>query len=330
MLCYTPLFLSSFLYIQGVFAQAKNYEGNQDLKNELVIQNGDTISYVDGSEYNFGGGIVSSQEGCTFRAVANDKSDFDFNVGKEFVNYCNFELINKNLDGFKQTINFSPAVFKNYYQVDIQLAHTRSDAVSKLILGSPEIINAGKLTVRPYSAVEQNDPSREGNILQISTPGGRLVNTGTIELSLGVKYYLYGDVSGTGNINIARGILHMETTSFVGNTINLGGISGISVKSTSSNIIKVRGLISGNLISSIGDNGSFTYNNQTGIVTVNTDSGRYVYDIGCGYDETTLGSTTGYIVYHGESLKTFVIATSLETAPDYQKCYIPGQNENHD
>lgn len=143
--------------------------GNQIFEDEVIIDNGGGLVLNDGSEYIFNGGYHGGKQ-CSIDINAAKGLPFTLTTSSDaklFENGCVFKIRNANT-GAKtiQSINFSPIEFKNTNKFILELGHTNSDASSRLILGSPEIVNSGEISYIS-TGVEIGDSNNEGNLLKL-------------------------------------------------------------------------------------------------------------------------------------------------------------------
>ena len=312
----------SFANAQNVYNTPTVLTGNQKFSDEVVINDGGALTLNDGSEYIFDGGFRGAQQ-CFMDITAAKDSPFTLTFGsnaKEFDSSCAVTINNPNTGpDTVQTINISPPVFKNSNKFILNLAHTSSDANSKIIIGSPDITNTGEINYISTGG-EIHDPNELGNVLQIGTPSGSIQNVGTISLNAANSYYLFGKVSGKGGkINVEKGVLQIDSASFTDNVIHLSPGGAISLRRPPAEEVNVSGLGTATAISSIGKDGKFEYDSKTGLLSITTSEGVYKYNIGCGYNPE-LASAQEIKIYFQDTLYDTFSFEIQQAPPTDSKC----------
>ena len=312
----------SFANAQNVYNTPTVLTGNQKFSDEVVINDGGALTLNDGSEYIFDGGFRGAQQ-CFMNINAAKDSPFTLTFGsnaKEFDSSCAVTINNPNTGpDTVQTINISPPVFKNSNKFILNLAHTSSDANSKIIIGSPDITNTGEINYISTGG-EIHDPNELGNVLQIGTPSGSIQNVGTISLNAANSYYLFGKVSGKGGkINVEKGVLQIDSASFTDNVIHLSPGGAISLRRPPAEEVNVSGLGTATAISSIGKDGKFEYDSKTGLLSITTSEGVYKYNIGCGYNPE-LASAQEIKIYFQDTLYDTFSFEIQQAPPTDSKC----------
>ncbi|KTB19502.1 hypothetical protein AO442_002908, partial [Nakaseomyces glabratus] len=295
------LFFASYVLVkaQQTITTPTTLTGNQNFNEDIDVQSSLTLN--DGSEYIFNNLLDISLDTASVEANAQSGSVFTFSMppSSSFSNLGTLTINNNAGVVSEQHININPSTFSNSGTLTIRVVHYQSDSSSTMLIDSPSFANSGTINYE-RTGTEINDPGLEGNILHIGSAGHALDNTGIINLAAGNNYYLQGNIQGEGgSINVNYGLLHIDSTSFAGNTINLGPEGALAMMRPVPETVVVRGFAAPNFIASAGTNGAFAYNEQTGILTVTTDGNTYTYDIGCGYDPALLIGTQSSIGYEG-------------------------------
>ncbi|KTB19629.1 hypothetical protein AO442_002907, partial [Nakaseomyces glabratus] len=256
--------------------------GDQTFNEDVSVVSSLTLN--DGSQYLFNNllQIAPSSASVTANALAA-VSVFTFSLppSSSLSNSGTLIISNSNTGpSTEQHIVITPNVMANTGTITLSLAHTNTDSSSTLIIDPVTFYNTGTINYESIGS-ETNDPSLTGNILSIGSSGRTLQNLGTINLNAANSYYLLGTITeNSGSINVQKGFLYVNALDFIGNTINLSTTTALAFISPVSQVVRVRGVFFGNIIASVGSSGTFSYNTQTGILTVTTN-GVYSYDIGC-------------------------------------------------